>query len=274
MKTTITKIFAVILAAVMCASLAACNRNAPKNDIEDNKNSNSASNNQLVNVVDDDKQEGEDESEGESEDEGEGEGESADDGDTTENDGEETGEDTASPEEDATTNEESTLPEEETEEDNKTEESDTNENGGESETVVITTGEEQQPAPAGKGEAVAQTAESAVGYDFLFGGDSPEDGGFDNSGLIYYAFTENGINCPRQLSEIIKIGTEVGYDDLSKGDAVFFKMTDGSDVIFGGVYVGDGKAVMSFSEGIPVKTVDITTEHYKNMFVKGVRTVS
>ena len=276
MKTTFTKIFAVILAAVMCASLAACNRNAPENDIEDNKNSNSASNNQLVNVVDDDKQEGEDKSEGEGEDEGEGE--SADDGDTTENDGEETGEDTASPEEDVTTNEESTLPEEETgeetKEDNETEESDTNENGGESETVVITTGEEQQPAPAGKGEAVAQTAESAVGYDFLFGGDSPEDGGFDNSGLIYYAFTQNGINCPRQLSEIIKIGTEVGYDDLSKGDAVFFKMTDGSDAVFGGVYVGDGKAVMSFSEGIPVKTVDITTEHYKNMFVKGVRTVS
>lgn len=277
MKTTITKIFAIILAAVMCASFAACKQSEPENDTNDNK-SDGASNSPLVNVAEDDKQ--------------------GDDGSAAENDGDETEDDADSPEEDMTAGEESTTPEESTapeedaeegtapeedaEEGNDPEEdagsntedgedTDIPEKEDDTETAVITTENEQQPPSSDKGEAVAQTAESTVGYDFLFGGDSPEEGGFDNSGVIYYAFTQNGISCPRALSEIFKAGAEVGYDELGRGDAVFFRLDDGSDTVFGGIYVGDGKAVMSFSEGIPVHIVDVATDYYKATFVKGVR---
>ena len=255
MKTIIIKIFAVMLAAVMCASLAACSQSEADNDIGDN--SDSASNSPLINAA---------EEKGD-ETEGSGAEGSADNSDNQATEGDEAD---ASKEDVTTTGEtpaESTLPEKDTESENDPENA---EKDSETETAVITT-EAQQTAPSDKGDAVAQAAESAVGYDYLYGGESPEEGGFDNSGLIYYAFMKNGISCPRTALEIMKIGTEVGYDELSRGDAVFFKMDDGSDIVFGGVYVGDGKAVMSFSEGIPVKLVDVTTNYYRSTFVCGIR---
>ena len=256
MKTTITKIFALVLAAAMCASLAACGKSETADDNRDS--SGSVSNSPLINNAEEN--EG-----GEPEDSGT---ESSEEEQTPESDN------TAAAEENVTGTEEahpeSTPAEDEAAEDTEAEESEAEEKDSETETSVITT-EAQQTAPAGKGEAVAQTAESAVGYDYLYGGKSPEDGGFDNSGLICYAFTENGISCPRTIPEIMKIGAEVSYDGLSKGDAVFFKMDDGSDIVFGGVYAGDGKAVISFSEGIPVKLVDITTNYYRSTFLCGVR---
>lgn len=261
MKTTITKKFAIALAAVMCASLAACKQSENGND--NGGGSGSISNSPLINNADEDKgEEPEDSGTESSEEEQEPESEGTD-----------------AEVEDVTTTEEtpveSTLPEEEPEEDTESENDTENaEKDSETETTVITTTEAQQAAPSDKGEAVAKTAESAIGYDYLYGGESPEEGGFDNSGLIYYAFTQNGISCPRTISEIMKIGSEIGYGELSKGDAVFFKMDDGSDIVFGGVYAGDGKAVMSFSEGIPVKLVDITTNYYRSTFVCGIRAVS
>lgn len=268
MKTTITKIFAFLLAATICASFAACSQSEPQNDTDV---SDSSSTTPAVNVPDGDDQD----TEGSADDENGGENDAED------NDGEQTSDlpdaaateegETTAPEE-STSPEESTAPEEEPDSDSADEDGNEGpENEGDTETAVITTEEEQQPAPAGKGDAIAQKAESAVGYDYLYGGKSPEDGGFDNSGLVYYALTANGITCPRTTAEIMKIGSEVSYDELRRGDVVIFKMDDGSDIVFSGVYIGDGQAVMSFSEGIPVKIVDVATNYYRNTFVKGVR---
>ena len=235
MKTTITKIFAIILAAAMCASFAGCGQSEAQNDISD-KGGNAAENNGGSDTPEDDEGQGSEENDG----------------------AEDNEEDTAEPETDADDEAEGE------------EEDDITEKDKETETAVIPA-EEEQTAVTDKGDAIAKTAETTVGYDFLFGGESPEEGGFDNSGVMYYALTENGISCPRMLKDIIEIGVSVEYDELRRGDLVFFKMDDGSDIVFGGVYVGEGKAVMSFSEGIPVKIVDVTTNYYRSTFVKGVR---
>ena len=255
MKTTVIKIFAFILAAAMCASFAGCSKSEPEKESGDNAG---ISNSPMVNVADGDDEGGAGES-----DDGQDIGTTGSEEDT------ENAEESTAPEGDSAETEESAAPEEETSAGE--EDGDAPENNGETETAVITT--EQQPVPSDKGEAIAQTALSAVGYDFLFGGESPEEGGFDNSGLIYYALTQNGISCPRTTNEMLGIGTEIGYDELSSGDPVFFKMNDGSDIVFGGIYIGDGQAVMSLSEDIPVKIVDVATNYYKDVFLCGIRVI-
>lgn len=263
MKTTIRKIYAIVIAAAICTSLAACSQKETGNDIGDN--SGNASNSPLVNTVGDDGQgdEGDTEEVGDGQESEEDEGAAKDDDVTTSD------EESPDSEEEPETDPEGEGKDDEDEDDD--EDGQLPEKEEETETSVITPETEQQPVDTEKGDAIAKTAESTVGYDFLFGGESPEEGGFDNSGVIYYALTQNGIHCPRLLRDIREIGTKVSYDELKRGDLVFFMMDDGSDAVFGGVYVGEGKAVMSFSEGIPVKIVDVSVSYYRNIFIKGVR---
>lgn len=123
---------------------------------------------------------------------------------------------------------------------------------------------------AGKGEAIAKLAAEQAGIMYKFGGAAP-DKGFDNSGLIYYALTENGISCPRLTCDIAQIGSKIKYDQLQIGDLAFFEYDDdGTAITYGGVYVGEGKMAISMSNGIPVKLVDITTNYYKSNFMWGI----
>lgn len=142
-------------------------------------------------------------------------------------------------------------------------------------TPLVTKEKEDAPsdgkalAPAEKANSIVGLAKSLAGNEFKFGGASPEDG-FDNSGLIYYVLTQNGIACPRLTHEIARIGSKIGYDELQPGDLVFFCMENSGNPDFGGIYVGDGQMMISMSDGIPVKSVDITTNYYKTTFVHGI----
>lgn len=122
----------------------------------------------------------------------------------------------------------------------------------------------------GKGEAIAKLAAAQEGVMYKYACAAP-DKGFDNSGLMYYALTENGISCPRLTCDIAQLGSKIKYDQLQVGDLAFFEYDDdGSVIIYGGVYLGEGKMVVSMSEGIPVKVVDITTQYYRSNFAWGV----
>ena len=99
----------------------------------------------------------------------------------------------------------------------------------------------EPPAPSEKGDAIAKSAYDMLGKPFTEGGYSAETG-FDNSGLIYYALTSNGVDCPRGLTAQKEMGTEIALEKLEKGDIVFIK--DG-DSFFGGIYTGDDTIVFS-----------------------------
>ncbi len=121
----------------------------------------------------------------------------------------------------------------------------------------------------GKGESIAKLAAEQAGIMYKFGGASP-DKGFDNSGLIYYALTQNGIECPRLTYQIAETGSKIEYDQLQTGDLAFFEYEGDGIAHFGGVYLGEGKMAISMSDDIPVKIVDITTNYYKSTFVWGI----
>lgn len=128
-------------------------------------------------------------------------------------------------------------------------------------------GDTKPVAPSEKGEAIAKSAYDMLGKPFVEGGYSAETG-FDNSGLIYYALTSNGIDCPRGLTAQKEMGTEVTLENLEKGDIVFIK--DG-DSFFGGVYTGDDTLVFSPYPEQKVRTASLKSVYYIDNFLKAVR---
>ena len=125
----------------------------------------------------------------------------------------------------------------------------------------------EPPAPSEKGDAIAKSAYDMLGKPFTEGGYSAETG-FDNSGLIYYALTSNGVDCPRGLTAQKEMGTEIALEKLEKGDIVFIK--DG-DSFFGGIYTGDDTIVFSPYPGQKVCTASMKSVYYTDNFLKAVR---
>lgn len=125
----------------------------------------------------------------------------------------------------------------------------------------------EPPASSEKGDAIAKSAYDMLGKPFTEGGYSAETG-FDNSGLIYYALTSNGVDCPRGLTAQKEMGTEIALEKLEKGDIVFIK--DG-DSFFGGIYTGDDTIVFSPYPGQKVRTASMKSVYYIDNFLKAVR---
>ena len=125
----------------------------------------------------------------------------------------------------------------------------------------------EPPAPSEKGDAIAKSAYDMLGKPFTEGGYSAETG-FDNSGLIYYALTSNGVDCPRGLTAQKEMGTEIALEKIEKGDIVFIK--DG-DSFFGGIYTGDDTIVFSPYPGQKVRTASMKSVYYTDNFLKAVR---
>ncbi len=122
-------------------------------------------------------------------------------------------------------------------------------------------------APSKKGDVIAKAAYDMLDKPFTDGGYKPETG-FDNSGLIYYALTNAGLECPRGLTAQKDMGKEVQLSDLQKGDIVFIK--DG-DSFFGGIYTGDDTMVFSPYPGQKVRTANLKSIYYIDNFLKAVR---
>ena len=130
-----------------------------------------------------------------------------------------------------------------------------------------TSNDTEPVAPSEKGDAIAKTAYDMLDKPFTEGGYKPETG-FDNSGLIYYALTSAGLECPRGLTAQKDMGKEVKLSELQKGDIVFIK--DG-DSFFGGIYTGDDTIVFSPYPGQKVRTANLKSIYYIDNFLKAVR---
>jgi len=126
-------------------------------------------------------------------------------------------------------------------------------------------------APPANDSGIAQLAQELIGTPFSAGGDTP-NGGFDNSGFIYYVLNRNGISCPRRTRDQVSIGEQItDYADLKPGDLVFFSADpESSTAQFGGIYIGGGKMVYCSSGAESVQETAITQAWYREAFVFGV----
>ncbi|MCV7432661.1 MULTISPECIES: peptidoglycan hydrolase RipC [Mycolicibacterium] len=106
--------------------------------------------------------------------------------------------------------------------------------------------------PAG-GATVVQAAMSRIGSPYSWGASGP--GAFDCSGLIKWAFLQEGKSLPRSSQALAAGGQPVAIDSLQPGDIVTFY----ADASHAGIYIGDGNMVHASTYGTPVKVAPISS---------------
>jgi NlpC/P60 family len=99
---------------------------------------------------------------------------------------------------------------------------------------------------------VIDTAEGVMGQPYRWGG-TGDNGGFDCSGLIQYAYAEHGIELPRRSADQAKAGraVEKQVGALAPGDILTFARS-GTRISHVGLYLGDGRFIHSASKGVQV----------------------
>lgn len=99
--------------------------------------------------------------------------------------------------------------------------------------------EDEAAEPDGKkAEDIVALARSFLGCPYLWGGMSP--GHFDCSGLTGFCYFMNGILLPRDASQQVKCGIEIPFEQMQKGDLVFFGDTSVGHVA---LCIGDHKII-------------------------------
>lgn len=71
-----------------------------------------------------------------------------------------------------------------------------------------------------KGEDIVNTARTQLNTPYVYAQATPGKG-FDCSGLIQWAYKENGISLPRTSLQMAKLGKRVNLDEVQPGDIVF-----------------------------------------------------
>jgi NlpC/P60 family len=122
------------------------------------------------------------------------------------------------------------------------------------------------------GKAALDVALHYMGTPYQWGGSSPQSG-FDCSGLVQYAYAQEGITLPRVAVDQFHVGIPVARDDLQPGDAVFFADTSGY-VHHVGLYVGDGRFVNAPQTGEDVKISSLSDPYFAAQYAGARRYVT
>ena len=101
------------------------------------------------------------------------------------------------------------------------------------------------------GAQALQAALTRVGDPYVWGAAGP--GQFDCSGLVVWAFAQEGIALPHYTGSLWNSGMHVARNDLEPGDLVFFF----SDISHVGLYIGNGMMIdaPNFGETVKVEPV-------------------
>ncbi len=127
---------------------------------------------------------------------------------------------------------------------------------------------EPELGESGAGPEAAQSALEQLGTRTVASGASPK-AGFDASGLVQWAYEEQGVTLPRDAVAQSRVGEAVEPTDLEAGDAVFFSDPSGM-VEHVGLYLGDGQFVQAAGSGEAV-TIGSLYEPYHAESYAGAR---
>lgn len=103
------------------------------------------------------------------------------------------------------------------------------------------------------GDGVVGAALAQVGKPYGWGATGPS--AFDCSGLMVWAYGQNGKAIPRTSQAQLAGGTPVSMGDLQPGDIVGYY----PGVTHVGMYIGDGMVVHASDYGIPVQVVPLNS---------------
>jgi cell wall-associated NlpC family hydrolase len=110
-----------------------------------------------------------------------------------------------------------------------------------------------------------EAALSQAGVPYVFGGASP-DSGFDCSGLMQWAYGQQGVQIPRVAADQARAGQAVPRDQLAPGDLVYFADSSGY-VHHIGMYVGGDKFLHAPHTGDVVKISSLSDAWYSSTYV-------
>ncbi|MEG2005781.1 MAG: C40 family peptidase [Bilophila sp.] len=113
---------------------------------------------------------------------------------------------------------------------------------------------------------VVKTAQSQIGTRYRSGGTTPS--GFDCSGLIWWAYRQNGVNVPRMTADQARAGFGVNRRSMRAGDILVFNTRQGRTGLHTGLYTGNGRFVHSPSSGKRVRQDSLSQEYWDRRLVK------
>lgn len=125
--------------------------------------------------------------------------------------------------------------------------------------AIAPAGPRPGPSNSPDGAAVVQAALTRVGAPYSWGATGPD--AFDCSGLIKWAFLQNGKSLPRSSQALAAGGQPVATTAVQPGDIVTFY----SDASHAGIYIGDGNMVHASTYGTPVKVAPISSAPIYNV---------
>ncbi len=111
------------------------------------------------------------------------------------------------------------------------------------------------------GARAAKVALKAVGVPYRWGGSSLA-GGFDCSGLVYWAYARLGVELPHSSYALYDRGRRVARSGLKPGDLLFFY---GLGHV--GIYLGRGRMVHAPNSGRLVEVVSLGRSGYGGRLV-------
>ncbi len=124
-------------------------------------------------------------------------------------------------------------------------------------------------------KSIEYNAKRFLGVPYVWGATGPDK--FDCSGFTQWVFRDVGINIPRVSKDQARVGEFVSFNNLQKGDMIFFdthKKRTGK-VSHVGIYLGNGNFIHASSAGKKVVIYNFNKKpFYKKRFLWGRRVVN
>jgi cell wall-associated NlpC family hydrolase len=123
-------------------------------------------------------------------------------------------------------------------------------------------------------DPMLKNAKHHLGGKYVWGGTVPS--GFDCSGYVQYLYKKEGVQLPRTALQQSKVGKDVTWQPLKKGDLLFF-LTDrkrGIPVTHVGMYLGNNKFIHAASKKKGIIISPFTPKSkYGKLFVRARRII-
>ncbi|MCD7984790.1 MAG: C40 family peptidase [Desulfovibrio sp.] len=119
---------------------------------------------------------------------------------------------------------------------------------------------------------MVHTAYSQMGKKYRLGGASPQKG-FDCSGLIWWAYRQNGLNVPRITVDQARAGQSVPKNLARPGDIVVFRTGQSPRGLHTGIYAGGDSFIHSPRRGERVRMESMNIPYWRSKLISVRRVV-
>ena len=123
-------------------------------------------------------------------------------------------------------------------------------------------------------QKIVESAYSQLGTRYRAGGTSPGKG-FDCSGLVQWAYSQQGLSVPRITADQARTGRLVSpKEELLPADILVFRIGRGVHALHTGLYTGSGQFIHSPSGGQRVRTESLDLAYWKNSLIGARRVIN